>query len=83
MKAVLSPLLMVVSILLSLYFGVLAQVSTPDYSALFSRLVPAALLNLLLLALLFYLKPRLGFWLAGGPAALAYLSLAEMAARVL
>jgi hypothetical protein len=72
-----------VSVLLSLFIGVTAQASSPDYRRLFMSVLPFALINAVVVAFVLASRERRKNWIVGIPALLGFASYAEMACRVL
>lgn len=76
------PVLVVVSIALSLWVGLVAQAPSPDYLRLFLSLLPLAAVDALLVALVIASKAGRVTWLVAIPAFLGFASYFEMACRI-
>jgi hypothetical protein len=77
------PFVVTISIALSLWIGFVAQASSPNYLRLFINLLPMALLNALLVALVLRSKPGRVAWLVAILAFVGFASYFEMGCRVL
>jgi hypothetical protein len=73
----------VLSVLLSLFVGFMAQASSPDYRRLFLTILPFAAVDAALVVFVWTTKERGKRWLVAVPALLGFASYLEMACRVL
>ena len=73
----------VLSALLSLFVGLMAQVSSPDYRRLFLSILPFAVVDAALIVFVCASKKKGKIWLVSVPALLGFASYFEMACRVL
>ena len=71
------------SVLLSLFVGFMAQASSPDYRRLFLSILPFAVVDAALIVFVCSAKERGKIWLVAVPAFLGFASYLEMACRVL
>ena len=76
------PVLVVLSVALSLWVGLIAQASSPNYLRLFLSLLPLVALNALLVGLVIASKAGRVSWLVAIPAFLGFASYFEMGCRV-
>ena len=73
----------VLSVVLSLFIGFVAQASSPDYRRLFLSILPIAAVDVALIVFVCTTKERKKIWLIAVPALLGFASYLEMACRVL
>src|SRR3954466_3637602 len=73
----------VLSALLSLFVGFMAQASSPDYRRLFLTILPFAVVDVALVVFVWKAKQRSKRWFVAIPAFLGLASYFEMACRVL
>jgi hypothetical protein len=73
----------VLSVLLSVIVGFMAQASSPDYRRLFLTILPLAVVDMVLIVFVWIAKERGKIWLVAVPAFLGFASYLEMACRVL
>ena len=70
------------SVLLSLFLGFMAQASSSDYRRLFLSILPFAVVDAALIVFVCTSNEKGKMWLVGIPAVLAFASYFEMACRV-
>ena len=73
----------VLSVLLSLSVGFMAQASSPDYRRLFLSILPLAAVDVALIVFVGTTREKGKIWLVAVPAFLGFASYLEMACRVL
>jgi hypothetical protein len=73
----------VLSAVLSLFVGFMAQASSPDYRQLFLTILPFAAVDVALMIFVWTTKEKSKRWLVAIPAFLGFASYLEMACRVL
>jgi hypothetical protein len=72
-----------VSMLLSVFVGFVAQVSSPDYRRLFLSILPFAVVDAALIVFVCASKEKGKVWLVAVPGFLGFASYFEMACRVI